>query len=46
MSEALGQLLHEVRRGCAGVKLKAVLKIDGVDAWRVFGILVPGQIHE
>ena len=35
VSEALGQLLHEVRRGCAGVKLNAVFNIDGVDAWRV-----------
>ena len=35
VSEALGLLLHEVCRGSAGVKLKAVLKIDGLNAWRV-----------
>ena len=35
VSEALGPLLHKVCRGSAGVKLKAVLKIDGFNAWRV-----------
>ena len=35
VSEAHGPLLHEVCRGSAGVKLKAVLKIDGLNAWRV-----------
>ena len=35
VSEALGPLLHQVCRGGAGVKLKAVLKIDGFNAWRV-----------
>ena len=35
VSEALGPLLHKVCRGSAGVKLKAVLKIDGLHAWRV-----------
>ena len=33
VSEALGPLLHKVCRGSAGVKLKAVLKIDGFNAW-------------
>ena len=33
--EALGPLLHEVCRGTDGVKLKAVRKIDGFNAWRV-----------
>ena len=35
VSEALGPLLHKVCRGSAGVKLKAVLKIDGFNAWGV-----------
>ena len=35
VSEALGPLLHKVCRGSEGVKLKAVLKIDGFNAWRV-----------
>ena len=35
VSEALGPLLHKVCRGSAGVKLKAVLKIDGLNAWQV-----------
>ena len=35
VSEALGPLLHKVCRGRAGVKLKAVLKIDGFNGWRV-----------
>ena len=35
VSEALGPLLHKVCKGSAGVKLKAVLKIDGLNAWRV-----------
>ena len=35
VSEALGPLLHKVWRGSAGVKLKAVLKIDGFNAWRL-----------
>ena len=35
VSEALGPLLHKVCKGSAGVKLKAVLKIDGFNAWRV-----------
>ena len=35
VSEALGPLLHQICRGSAGVKLKAVLKIDGSNAWRV-----------
>ena len=34
VSEALGPLLRKVCRGSAGVKLKAVLKIDGFNAWR------------
>ena len=25
---------------------KQCWKIDGFNAWRVFGVLVPGQIHE
>ena len=36
VSDALGPFLHEVRRGSARVKLKAVLKTDGFNAWRVF----------
>ena len=44
VSEALGPLLHKVCKGSAGVKLKAVLKIGGVNA--CVRILVPGQIHE
>ena len=35
VSEALGPLLHKVCRGSSGVKLKAVLKTDGFNAWRV-----------
>ena len=35
VSEALGPLLHKVCKGSAGVKLKAVLKTDGFNAWRV-----------
>ena len=35
VSEALGPLLHKVCRGSVGVKLKAVLKIDVFNAWRV-----------
>ena len=35
VSEALGPLLHKVCRGSAGVKLKAVLKIDGLNDWRL-----------
>ena len=35
LSEALGPLLHKVCKGSAGVKLKAVLKIDGFNARRV-----------
>ena len=35
VSEALGPLLHKVCKGSAGVKLKAVLKVDGFNAWRV-----------
>ena len=35
VSEALGPLLHKVCKGSAGVKLKAVLKIDRFNAWRV-----------
>ena len=35
VSEALGPLLHNLCRGSAGVKLKAVLKTDGFNAWRV-----------
>ena len=46
VSEALGLLLHKVSRGSAGVKLKAVLKIDGLQRLECVGILVPGQIHE
>ena len=34
VSEALGPLLHKVCRGSAGVKLKALLKTDGFNAWR------------
>ena len=35
VSEALGPLLYKVCRGSAEVKLKAVLKIDWLNAWRV-----------
>ena len=35
VSEVLGPLLHKVCRGSAGVKLKAVLKIDRFNAWSV-----------
>ena len=35
VSDALGHFLHKVCKGSAGVKLKAVLKIDGLNAWRV-----------
>ena len=35
VSEALGPFLHKVCRGSARVKLKAVLNIDGFNAWRV-----------
>ena len=35
LSEALGPFPHKVCRGSAGVKLKAVLKNDGFNAWRV-----------
>ena len=35
VSEALGPRLHKVCKGSAGVKLKVVLKIDGLNAWRV-----------
>ena len=35
VSETLGPLLHKVCKGNAGVKLKAVLKIDGFNVWRV-----------
>ena len=36
MSEALGPFLHKVCKGSAGgVKLKAALKNDGLNAWRV-----------
>ena len=35
VSEALGSHLHKVCRGSAGVKLKALLKTDGFNAWRV-----------
>ena len=35
VTEALGPLLHKVCKGSAGVKPKAVLKIDGPNAWRV-----------
>ena len=38
VSEALGPLLHKVCKGSAGVKLKAVMKNDGFNAWRVFGV--------
>ena len=34
----VGPLLHKLCRGSAGVKLKAVLKIDGFNAWRVLAI--------
>ena len=35
VSEALGPFLHKVCRGSARVELKAVLNIDGFNAWRV-----------
>ena len=35
VSEALGPLLHKVCKGSAGVKLKAMLKTAGFNAWRV-----------
>ena len=35
VSEALGPLLHKVCKGSAGARLKAVLQIDGLNAWRV-----------
>ena len=35
VSEALGPLLHRVRKGSAGVTLEAVVKNDGFNAWRV-----------
>ena len=35
VSEALGPLLHKVCKGSAGVKLKAVVKTDGYNTWRV-----------
>ena len=35
VSEALGPLLHKVCKGSAGVKLQAVMKTDGFNAWRV-----------
>ena len=35
VSKAPGPLLHKVCRGSEGVKLKAVLKTDGFNAWRV-----------
>ena len=35
VAEALGPFLHKVCKGSAGVQLKAVLKIDGLNAWRV-----------
>ena len=34
-AEALGPLLYKVRRGSAAIKLKAVLKADGFNAWWV-----------
>ena len=37
---------HKVCRGSAGVKLKAVLKIDGFNAWRVLAFWFQDQIHE
>ena len=33
VSKALGPFLYKVCKGSAGVKLKAVLKIDGFNAW-------------
>ena len=36
MSEALGPVLLKVCKGSARVKLKAVLKTDGFNAWRVW----------
>ena len=45
VSEALGPLLHKVCKGSAGVKLKAVLKIDGLQRLDGVGVLVPGHIH-
>ena len=41
VSKALGPLLHKVCRGSAGVKFKAVLKIDGVQRLAGVGVLVP-----
>ena len=38
VSEALGPLLHKVCKGSAGVKLKAVLKFDGFNAWWVLAL--------
>ena len=35
VSQALGPLLHKVCKGSAGVMLKAVVKTDGFNAWRV-----------
>ena len=35
VSEAVGNLLHKVHKGSEGVELKAVLKTDGFNAWRV-----------
>ena len=43
VSEALGPFLHKVCRGSAGVKLKAVLKIDGFNAWRVLSFWVQAR---
>ena len=34
VSEALGPLSDKVCKGSAGVKLKAVVKTDGFNAWR------------
>ena len=39
VSEALEPLLHKVCEGSTGVKLKAVLKIDGFNAWRLLVFL-------
>ena len=46
VSEALGPLLHKVCKGRPGVMIKAVLKMDGFNAWPGVGVLLPGQIHE
>ena len=35
VSEALGPLLHNACKGSAVVELKAVLKTDGINGWRV-----------